>query len=281
MRPPPSPPLRSCLCTQAQLESPAFRWWADQLREVHRPHRKLWEFCFIAQALFERGLLAPGMRGLGFAVGREPLPALFAGFGCDVVATDLHPDKSDPEWVQGNQHAAGLDALRRPAICPDAELDRRVTFRFADMTAIPADLTGFDFVWSSCAFEHLGSIHRGKRFIDRMVGCLKPGGVAVHTTEYNVGSNFWTVWRGGAVIYRRRDFTAMAARLTAAGHQMEPVEYDTGDGPADRHVDEPPYPQEVHLKLRLMGHVSTSAGLIIRAGSPARRGLLARWWRAA
>ena len=43
----------------------------------------------IAQALYERGKLKPGSRGLGFAVGKEPLSDLFASFGCDVVATDL------------------------------------------------------------------------------------------------------------------------------------------------------------------------------------------------
>ena len=54
-----------------------------------RLHRKIWEFCFIAQALDERGMLARGRRGLGFAVGTEPLPAMFASRGCAIVATDL------------------------------------------------------------------------------------------------------------------------------------------------------------------------------------------------
>jgi len=71
--------LTSQACTQAQLESPVFRHRAAALKE--RPgwlHRKLWEWCFIAQALFERGMLERGLRGLGSAVGSEPLSALFA-----------------------------------------------------------------------------------------------------------------------------------------------------------------------------------------------------------
>ena len=38
------------------------------------------------------GLLAPGRRGIGFGVGTEPLPALFANRGVEVVASDLGLD---------------------------------------------------------------------------------------------------------------------------------------------------------------------------------------------
>ena len=44
-------------------------------------------------------------------------------------------------------------------------LTRRVSFRAVDMNTIAADLTDFDFCWSSCCFEHLGSIDHGLQFI--------------------------------------------------------------------------------------------------------------------
>src|SRR6516162_10212999 len=104
--------LKSCLCTQAQVESETFRQWAQRIREPHQVDRKLWEFCFIAQALSERGMLQPGRRGLGFAVGREPLPALFASYGCEVVATDLDPERArEKNWVDTGQHAANAEVL--------------------------------------------------------------------------------------------------------------------------------------------------------------------------
>ncbi|MBA2671024.1 MAG: hypothetical protein H0U67_11690, partial [Gemmatimonadetes bacterium] len=48
--------LTSSLCKQEQLESETFRRWAARMGEEPRMHRKQWEFCYIAQAVFERGL---------------------------------------------------------------------------------------------------------------------------------------------------------------------------------------------------------------------------------
>lgn len=66
--------LRSCLCREEQLLAPAFLAWTEQLHESRgQLHRKIWEWCFICQALDERDMLVSGRTGLGFAVGREPL----------------------------------------------------------------------------------------------------------------------------------------------------------------------------------------------------------------
>jgi len=54
----------------------------------------MWEWLFIAEALSERNMLVRGRRGLGFGVGREPLVALFASFGPEIVATDLDPARA-------------------------------------------------------------------------------------------------------------------------------------------------------------------------------------------
>ncbi len=90
--------LRSQLCSAESLRSPALRTWADRLRPMWVSgdedardvmlHRKMWEWLFIAEALRERGMLAPGRCGLGFGVGQEPLAALFAADGCEITATD-------------------------------------------------------------------------------------------------------------------------------------------------------------------------------------------------
>src|ERR1700684_3063496 len=92
--------LRSQLCSAESLRSPALVAWADRLRPLWAAdgdqrevmlHRKMWEWLIIAAALRERGMLAAGRRGLGFGVGQEPLVALFAAEGCEVVATDQPP----------------------------------------------------------------------------------------------------------------------------------------------------------------------------------------------
>jgi hypothetical protein len=276
--------LRSCLCTQAQFESAMFRRWSERLRPAWDElrsgiwllhHRKIWEWCFIAQALWERGMLRPGRRGLGFGVGQEPLTALFASFGCELVATDLDADGAkDRGWVDTKQHAANLDALNKDGICDPQQFRRLVTLRNVDMNAIPADLTGFDFTWSACSFEHLGSIEKGQDFIVNQTRCLRKGGVAVHTTEYNVESDDETVDHTNTVLFRRRDIEFIRLRLRTTRHKLD-VDYDPGRGVADKHIDAPPFGNP-HLKVRLGRFVTTSFGLIIEADA---LGLLRSLWR--
>jgi hypothetical protein len=257
--------LQCQACTQRQIESPAFLYWARRLGE--RPgglHRKLWEWCFAAQALYERGVLQPGAKGLGFAVGTEPLTALFASMGCHILATDLDPEQAfDAGWIDGNQHAAGIGALNSRGICPQGDFDANVRFRNVDMRAIPDELKGFDFLWSSCAMEHLGSLEHGLEFIKNSMKCLRPGGVAVHTTELNCDSNEETIETGGSVIYRQRDLLTLAERMRAEGNRVEPFNFYLGETDADRFVDEPPYKGVAHIKLRIESYASTSFGLII------------------
>ena len=158
--------LPSCLCTDARLQSESFREWAHKFQPSWDPertgepvqrHRKLWEWFYITQVLWERGLLQPGRRGLGFAVGNEPLVALFASFGCQIVATDLHEKKAQRlGWVDTNQHANSLEVLNQFGVCEPASFRQLVSFRPVDMNAIPDDLRDFDFTWSACSFEHVG-----------------------------------------------------------------------------------------------------------------------------
>jgi hypothetical protein len=87
----------------------------------------------------------------------------------------------------------------------------------------------------------------------------------VHTTEYNLSSNWWTLPAGNTVLFRRRDFEGLARRLRAAGHEID-LDFTLGNGWAERVVDRAPYRTDVHLRLRLRWFDSTSFGLIIRKG---------------
>jgi 2-polyprenyl-3-methyl-5-hydroxy-6-metoxy-1,4-benzoquinol methylase len=258
---------RSVVCRQEDMENPAYPYWMKKIGFAPTWHRKRWEFMFICQALYERGLIRPGMRGLGFGVGEEPLAAYFAAEGCQLTCTDMPPEAAvHSGWVETAQHAESRETLRRPFVCPDPVFDANVQFRFCDMNDIPGDLTGYDFCWSACALEHLGSIEHGLAFIERSVDCLKPGGFAVHTTEYNLSSNDETVSEGGTVLFRRRDLEGLAARLAAHGHVMAPLDVDPGAGRLDQYLDVAPYRDEPHLKLALMGYAATSIGLIVQKG---------------
>jgi hypothetical protein len=209
-------------------------------------------------------MLQPGRRGLGFGVGHEPLAALFASYGCSIVATDLQEEEARRTgWIDSQQHAGGLAILNQYGICDPASFQQLVCFRHVDMNVVPSDLRGFDFTWSSCSFEHLGSIKKGLQFLENQMACLKPGGVAVHTTEFNLFSNRKTIHHGPLVLFRRRDIEKIAARLKTQGHSID-LDFDPGSSPADQYVDVPPYVHLPHLKLKLEDFTSTSIGLTIR-----------------
>ena len=270
LRPEPSGArLQSCLCRKSQLESPAFRFWLERIAVPFRVHRKLWEFAFVIQALYERECLVPGAKGLGFAVGEEALPALFASMGCAVTATDLNPDDERAKpWAETAQLASSKEKLCKPEICPAPLFEKLVTYRHVDMNHIPTDLRDFDFTWSSCSFEHCGSIALGLAFVENQMACLKPGGVAVHTTELNLSSESDTLSEGATVIFRRADIEDLVARLRKQGHEVEPLSYGLGQTAEDKFVDIFPYGDEPHLKLLLAEkYVSTSVALIIRRGT--------------
>ncbi len=271
--------LTSHLCSQEDLESDTYARWFDRLgidRHIARTpagvpvpgrmHRKWWEWMFIAQAVHERGLLGSGARGLGFAVGREPLSAFFASYGCPITATDLPSgDATQVAWHGTSQHADSLAGMNDLDLCPDDLFRRKVEFRPVDMNAIPSDLTGYDFCWSSCSFEHLGSIAKGLAFVENSLKCLRPGGVAIHTTELNLSSNRRTIDHQDTVLFRRRDLEELARRLRSAGHGIT-LDLSEGTRPAELHVDVEPYRQDPHLRLLLQGFVSTSVGLIVTKG---------------
>lgn len=263
--------LKSSLCTGHQLSSDAFRYWAKALGEDFRLHRKLWEFCFVMQALSERGMLAEGRRGLGFAVGEEPLPALMASLGCEILASDLDiEDERAGVWAETAQLASTLEGLNNRGLCDGAQFSERVSFRPIDMNRIPEDVRDFDFTWSSCSFEHCGSIGLGKRFLREQMKCLKPGGIAVHTTEFNLSSLEDTIDEGTTVIFRRQDVESMIRDLQADGHEVEPLQLDLGNQAEDKHIDLFPYSDNPHLKLELFDrYVSTSVALIIRKSTAA------------
>lgn len=230
-------------------------------------HRKLWEWAYICQALEERGMLVEGSRGLGFAVGTEPLVALFASKGCEIVATDLDETSAqEAGWTSTNQHARDLGALNKQGLCNPTVFADLVSFRVVNMNQIPEELRNFDFVWSSCAIEHLGDIKATEDFMSRMMGCLKPGGIAVHTTEYNLTSDTDTVEVGPTVILRRSDLESMVSRIKREGHFPQSLDFNVGEDEDDKVILMPPYEGRPCLKIWIGPHATTSIGLIVRAG---------------
>ncbi len=262
--------LESRICTQEQLESKEYQAWVKYFKLVpNQLHRKIWEYCFIAETLKKYDLLREGVSGLGFAVGTEPLPAAFCSFGTSITATDLNFEEANKRgWVDTNQHAKNLENLNHQMICPQDKFLKLCRFQNVNMNNIPEDLKGFDFVWSACALEHLGSLKHGEEFIYNSLKCLKPGGIAVHTTEYNFSSNDKTIEFGSTVLYRRRDIEKIVANLRLDGYIVSEINFSGGVLDGDQYIDIPPYNlNNKHLKLVMDEFVITSIGLVIQKKS--------------
>lgn len=227
-------------------------------------HRKLWEYAFIEHRLEEAGVLSAGKRGLGFGVGQELLPALFAKQGCTILATDAPAELIGKTWVGSNEFAPSAHDLNHIGVMEKEEFLANVSYETCDMNSIGSHLRGFDFCWSACCLEHLGSLQKGLDFIMNSLATLKPGGMACHTTELNLSSNAETVEEGGTVLYRRRDLEAFARSVAEAGHEIEPIVITPMATPIDHYVDVPPYSHDPHLKLLLGDYVSTSVGIVVR-----------------
>jgi len=267
--------LKAKGCTEEDLNSDWVAFWARELNDTPGYRRKLWELCYVAQVLYNEGMLQEGKRGLGFACGTEPLPSLFAKYGVRVLATDLAPDRAEAKaWINTNQHVEQFARIRRPDICPDESRLALIEGAYVDMNAIPAELDGqFDFCWSVCSLEHLGNIANGLKFIVNSLRTLKPGGVSVHTAEFNFGEGK-TITEGVTVLFQRRHFTQLAQSLRAEGFHVYELDFDSGKGVLDGMVDLPPYPPHdhdspyaskySHLKLSLWGYVCTSFSFVVK-----------------
>lgn len=228
-------------------------------------HRKVWEFVYVLRAAEQHGVLAEGRTALGFGVGREPIPAALASHGLTVLATDLSAaeDKS-AHWSSTGQHLTDLSALSHPEIVSDDQLERQVSLRYVDMNEVPDDLATYDLVWSCCAFEHLGSPSAGLDFVLRTLDLLRPGGVAVHTTELELTPRAETADYGNLAVYRIADLDGVVEEARARGFEIETNWYVAMETASDRWIGRPPFDDPAHLKLLIGDSISTSVGLLVR-----------------
>jgi len=278
------------------------RQLATEMDEPVRMHRKLWEYAAIAKVAMERtgcGTFNGGSRPrvLGFGVGRDPLAAWFASRGAVVVATDKPEDTTSDDWKSTGQHANGKDQLRRLKSTTDEDWGR-IHYAEFDMNAIGTPAVnrllngctddGYDLTFSCGSFEHIGGIQASIDFFVRQMAFLKPGGIAVHTTEY---STLHTMLDSPDLcLLRSCDIAVIARRLAEQGDLLLPFDPTPGNEPADFYIDRPPYPGNLvtpaevaipgttlgaigpwHLSMEVGGHITTSIVLIAIRGGIAER----------
>lgn len=258
--------IKESTCSAKDFFHPKFNQICRLLDMEPVFHRKLWEFCYIVDRLEGLGLLKPGVRGLGFGVGAEPLPSAFASRGVAITATDAPREIGVAAgWESANQFAETKEKLFFPRVIDREEFEERVSFSICDMNNIDASLSGFDFCWSACCFEHLGSLSAGLAFVENSVEkTLRPGGVACHTTEFNCSADGETIESGPTVLYRRKDLEDFCERMRRKGHDVEEFRASKNLHSLDSYIDLPPYQQSPHLKLQMEKYTITSAGIMIR-----------------
>ena len=218
--------LRSQLCSAESLRSPELRAWAGgQLRPMwasgperrarrHAPPQDVGVAVRSPRRLRERGLLAAGP-GRPRAR-RRPGAARSRSFAGPRAATSSPPTSRAAPLVASGWTDSGGRVGRRPraarlrtGCAPTTLFARRVRFRPVDMNAIPADLRGFDFTWSSCALERLGTLAAGADFVVAQIGVPRsPAAWPCTPPSTWSASNDETVEAGGTVFYRRRDIEA-------------------------------------------------------------------------
>lgn len=252
--------VTSQTCTSAQFSEETYDRLCSEIAQTKLFHRKQWEYIYILRALEQSNVLQQGASGLGFGCGREPLAAAMAKRGANVICTDIAPvETGDVNWGSTDVSNSFYEG-----ICSWDQFKEHVSFRPVNMNEIPDDLGLHDFIWSSCALEHLGSLQHGIDFVLNANKCLKAGGVAVHTTELNVTGDEETFESVGLSLYRKKDILRLKERVEKQGNVFSPVNFNLGVGELDTYVDLPPYNRNKHLRLMVEEkYVTTSIGFII------------------
>jgi SAM-dependent methyltransferase len=264
-------------------------WFRQACKELQiEPifHRKIWEYSYVINNLKHYNLIKHDLNGIGFGCGLEPLPSFFASRGVNITATDLHPSNSSSKvWRNSNQHLNDISKIWHPNLCEKNLFFNKVSLRYEDMNNISSDLNNkFDFCWSICSLEHLGSIQKGLDFIKKSLDVLKPGGLAIHTTEFNFSNDDKTIDNWPTVLFRKKDFQKLYDEIKKNNYEVPIIDFNVGDNPLDWFIDLPPYssdsndcfffggggyyfkkmPQIPHLKLSIDGFPSTCFGVVIR-----------------
>ncbi len=199
------------------------------------------------------------------------------------MVTDLDPKQvAGKGWVETHQHAKNREFAFRADLVSRSVFDAKVRHQFVDMNAISDMPQTFDFCWSICAMEYLGSIEAGLFFVEKSLKVFKPGGIAIHTIEYNYLSEEHTRETTDTVLFLSKHFELLADRLRKSDHELLGPDFSVGQGLLDSFIDVLPYANELngwlineqtphmnsqfpaHLKLSVSGYASTCFGMVIR-----------------
>ena len=250
---------------QRDVLRPDYLYWISQLGLYPRIHNKLWQYVtLLHNAWLHFGDASqPKRTAIVFGVGTEPTVAYLASLGWQVTATDYFDGDIAATWQETDQLVTSLSDLNANGLCAPDTFAQRVRLLNMDMNDIPADFDGkYDLVWSLCALGHIGGYENGLDFIKRSAKLLKKGGLAVHTTEMDSSVDLDRLGAPNLSLYRRGDLEGVLEWLSQEGYSVPSHDLDLGEGALDTFVDVSPYRQHPHVRLDVLGHVTTPTSLV-------------------
>ena len=253
-------------CSTADCLHPPFAELSERCARRPQLHRELW-------STSSSSTISPnvGCRP------RQPWARLRGGFrttarsvrrcgGDDRRHRGTRRDRT-PRGVAGDQPVAlGAETLSNPGIC-DAGFSDLVSYRTVDMNAVPNDLSGFDFCWSACCFEHLGSLRRAAEFVIESVEAVSRPAASPFTPPSSTCRR--TPRRSDRLDCRSID-TTISPLSSPSSNSVAPLTIAPDAHVLDHFVDLPPDHGDLYPKLELAGYATTSVGLVItKAGERA------------
>lgn len=253
------------VCNLEDWDDPALRPFLDAVfPHGANKHRKNWEIAQAVRALQDFGALGEGKRVLGVGAGTEPTIFYLARFA-DVVATDLY-------------EAGGWEAFAPSAMLTTPERfapfeypHERLTVQHMDARTLAFEDASFDGVFSCSSIEHFGTLQEIAQAAREIGRVLKPGGVAVLATEFQVGGEGRGGWPG-VVVFNLE--TLCAAVVEPMGLEMvDPLDLTISEATRSTCIELSRYILTVraqkpaplpHVVVEHRGHEFTSVNLVLR-----------------
>jgi SAM-dependent methyltransferase len=250
--------------SQEQVLSPDFHYWISQLRLPLLINRKYWEYFVLLHQSFLAGLFErSSSHVIGFGVGNEPIPAYFASQEVRVTATDYIEGPSADAWSATNQ-LLKIDNLVRPEICSVEMFNTFTTVESVDMNSIPSRFDNmFDLCYSLCSLGHIGGFSNSRKFILESLNVLKPGGIAIHTFEMDLGTSE-RYEQPNHTIFLKEDVISVIKEVKSLGFEVRKYVLEQGGGYLENYLDQYPFGSSPHLFLDLNGRRCLPTVLVIK-----------------
>jgi hypothetical protein len=253
------------LATQEELGVPEHADFMALFHEEPVMHRRQWEYGFLLRILDKLPQLH---KAIGFAVHDEPTVSYLASENVSVIATHL-PLNTTEAKAGYDELFFSKEAINSRHIATPEQMDEYVKQDFVDMNTVESSKVWkqagtYDLVWSLGSVGHLGTIRSALNFMEKSLELLKPGGAAVHTSEFNVGSTTATMDGDVTVLLRKSDVDLFHNCVAKKGFDMVQPCYDLGNEKIDQEYDTPPYSPTRHLRLQIGQFPATCIGFAIQ-----------------